>query len=331
MLHRLLAAAFLVLVPSLAQAAGCAGRDLIAALPAADRARLDAAVAGDPYAAGNWWRATREGSTIDIVGTFHIDDPRHDALAAKLAPVIAAADTVYLEATEVEMKALQAEMVKRPELIFITTGPTLPEQLRADEWKELSAQVAARGIPPFMASKFQPWYLMVLLGLPPCAMQDMQSESRGLDMRIMQAAKADRVPTKPLEPFDTVFRIFSVMTPAEQLDMVRTLLPMADQAEDMFATLTAAYFRGDHRLIWEYSRMASLAAPGIDPAKAAADFALMEQTLLTGRNRAWAGVILPAAAGRRIVVAVGAAHLSGPEGLLNLLAQAGYRMERQQD
>jgi uncharacterized protein len=55
----------------------------------------------------------------------------------------------------------------------------------------------------------------------------------------------------------------------------------------------------------------------------------MEKALLTGRNRAWMKVILPAAAGHQIVVAAGAAHLSGPDGVLTLLAADGWRMTRQ--
>jgi hypothetical protein len=331
---RLLALVALTLwlaVPAAAQTgtpAACAGRDLIAAMTPAERAPLDAAVAGDPYATGNWWRATLDDSVIDIVGTFHIDDPRHIPVADRLRPVVAAADGVWLEATEAEMKALQADIARDPGLVIITDGPTLPELLSPEDWQTLSEQVAARGIPPFMASKFRPWYLMAILGLPPCAVAAAATAPKGLDQRIMDLAAAADVPTYALEPHDTVFKIFDIMSAAEQLDMVRTMLPMADQAEDMFATLTGAYFRGEHRLIWEFTRAAMFATPGIDRAKAEADFAQMEEVLLNARNRGWIDVILPAAEGRRIVVAAGAAHLSGPEGLLPLLAAAGYKLTR---
>ena len=156
----------------------------------------------------------------------------------------------------------------------------------------------------------------------------MSTQKQGLDAMVMQTAEGAGVPAHGLEPHDAVFRIFSVMDQAAQLDLVRAALPLADQAEDMFATMVSSYFTEDHRLIWEFSRVISLSGPGADPAKTAADFALMEKALLTDRNHAWTAVILPAANDRHIAVAVGAAHLSGPDGLLNLLSQAGYTLER---
>jgi uncharacterized protein len=312
-----------------ARAATCAGSDLLAAMPAADRAALDATVAAAPYPSGNHWRATKGASVIDLVGTFHIHDDRLNSVAARLTPVIAAADALYVEATTEDIARLQSDITRNPALMFITTGPTLPELLAEPDWQALVLQMNARGIPGFMASKFQPWYLMILLSLPVCAMDSMAAKDQGLDFMVMQTAAAQGVPVKALEPYDTVFRIFAVMDQTSQLDLIRSALPMADQAEDMFATMVNTYFSQNHRLLWEFSRRTALSAPGMDPAKAAADFGLMEKVLLTDRNRAWMDVILPAAEGRHIVVAAGAAHLSGPDGILNLISAAGYTLERQ--
>lgn len=310
-------------------AALCQGRDLLAHLPSMQRAALDRAVANAPFASGNHWRASKPGSTINVIGTFHLHDRRMDARAAGLELVVRAADSVYVEATDAEMQQLQREIGRNPDLLFIPrSDATLREALPEDEWQRLAAEMRARNIPPFMAAKFRPWYVTMLLSMPPCVMEEMLARREGLDRLIMDAAEAAAVPIEPLESFDTVFRIFSDMSQAEQIDMVRTTLALADQAEDMFATMTEAYFAQEHRRIWEFSRLQALAAPDADPAEMAADFAFMEAKLLTGRNRAWMDIILPAAEGRHIVVAVGAAHLSGPEGVLQFLAEAGYRLER---
>jgi uncharacterized protein YbaP (TraB family) len=77
------------------------------------------------------------------------------------------------------------------------------------------------------------------------------------------------------------------------------------------------------------SREAALdAAP--DRTQAEADFALLEDVLLLRRNRVWLDTLVPAAAGKRLVVAVGAAHLSGDGGLLEGLRKAGYSITRQE-
>ena len=313
-------------LPAVSQAqTTCAGHDLIAAMPPADRSALDAVVAAAPYPSGNHWRATRGDSTLDIIGTFHLYDARMPAHLARLAPALTAADAIYLEATDVEIAALQKAINTRPELM-ITQGATLPERLTAAEWAQVSAAMTARGIPAFLASKFQPWYVSVILSMPPCAMSAMSQGASGMDHLILETARAQAIPTRPLEAFDTIFRIFDGISPEDQIDMIRAAQPLTEHAEDMLATMTESYFRGDHRQIWEYSRLKGIAAAGDDPKKAEADFALMEEMLINSRNRAWTKVILDAAPGKSLVIAVGAGHLAGQEGLLHLLKQAGYTL-----
>ena len=110
-------------------------------------------------------------------------------------------------------------------------------------------------------------------------------------------------------------------------DALRTAVTAAVSANGTLAVLD--YEGGTARAgaIWELSRVVGRNIPGLTAEQADADFAKMEEILLTSRNRAWIDVILPAAEGRRIVVAVGAAHLSGRDGVLNLLAQKGYALE----
>lgn len=322
--------ALALLAPAGTAAALCEGRNLLAHLPTSQRAALDGAVANAPYATGNHWLATKPGSTINVIGTFHLFDDRMPGRMARLDPVIRTAEAVYLEATDTEMTRMQQEVSRSPDLVVIPHGEhTLPELLAPDEWASLSEEMRARGIPPFMAAKFRPWYVTMLLSIPPCAMETVTEMREGLDQMVMAAAASAGVPMHALEDFDTVFRIFGELSAEEQVDMVRATLPLTAQAEDLFATMTDAYFTEEHRRIWEFSRLQAIAAPGADPEEMEADFALMEEMLLTGRNHAWMKVILPAADGRHIVVAVGAAHLSGKEGIINLLAEAGYKVERQ--
>jgi uncharacterized protein len=321
--------AFALILPLAAAAAesACAGRDLMSDLPPAERATLDAAVAAAPYPQGNHWRAVKDDSRITVIGTFHLYDPRMSASLDRLAPDIRAADAVWLEATDREFAQLQKALASDPKLMF-TSGATLPELLDDAEWRDLSAAMTERGVPAFFAAKFQPWYVSMILAMPPCAMSAMAAGPSGMDHLVSQTAEAAGVPTHALEGYDTIFRIFGGFTPDQQIDMIRAALPVADRAEDMMATMSASYFREEHRQIWEYSRMVALQAAGADRATAEADLALMEEALITTRNRAWAEIIAREAPGKRLVVAVGAGHLAGEQGLLRLLERAGYRLER---
>lgn len=320
----LLAALICLAAPAHAQ---CVGQNLIAALPATDRATLDAATAKSPNPKGNFWRATRGDQTVTLVGTYHFDDPRHDATMAALTPMIAAASTVLVEAGPDEEAALKSRLARDPGTMLIMTGPTLPEQLAETDWQALSAAMRARGIPPFMAAKFQPWYVAAVLGVPPCAMAT-AATAKGLDGMVIDAATVARVPITALEPYDTIFGIFGSMSNEDQLSMIKSSLALEGFGEDFSVTLADTYFSQDTRLIWEFMHQQALAMPGYTAAQVDSEFARMEEALMSRRNRAWIPVITAAAEKGPILAAFGALHLSGTDGVLALLERAGFTLER---
>jgi uncharacterized protein YbaP (TraB family) len=247
---RLIALTFALVALAFPAAARCIGTDLIAALPPADRAALEQAADAAPFARGNLFRATKGGQVIHLVGTYHLADPRHDAMAARVKPLLDSATTLLVEAGPDEETRLKQAVQQRPEVMFITTGPTLPEQLPEAEWQAVAAEMKARGIPPFVASRFRPWYLAMMLGIPPCAMDAVRAGEKGLDHQLVAAAQARGLPVQALEPWDTLFSLFTDLEPQDELDMIRAAMLMADRPEDMTVTLANAYFAGQSRLLW---------------------------------------------------------------------------------
>ncbi|MBA3911348.1 MAG: TraB/GumN family protein [Rhodobacter sp.] len=306
-------------------AAECKGRNLFADMPADRLARIEAAVDAVPYPKGNYWRATRGDEVITLIGTYHLDDPRHMTTLKVIGPEIAAATTVLVEAGPVERKQLLDLIARDPSKIMIVDGPTLIETLPPDLWAGLSKALEMRGVPGLMAAKLQPWYAMVMLGIPPCAVAQM-ADPKGLDGLVIDTAEAAGVPVQGLEPFDTVFSIFGRLTQAEMVSMIRSTLAIEDQAEDYAATLADSYFAGKSRMIWEFLRAVSYDMPGFTPEQVDAEFARMEEVLIATRNRSWVPVLRNAAAKGPVFAAFGALHLSGEAGVLNLLASEGYTL-----
>lgn len=309
--------------------AECAGTDLRPTLTQTQRAELDNRLQQIPYPSGIHWRAVKGAQVIDLIGTVHISDPRLDPITAALKPIIESADLLLVEATEAEETKLKQAVGTTPELLFLTEGPTLPELLSEETWQTLSAAAMDRGIPAFMAAKFQPWYLSMMLTLPACAMKELQSQSHGLDKRLMQVASSAGVRQEALEPFDTMFKLFGQEPLEDQIRYLELGLIPNRAAEDAIATLMAGYFDEETAEIMELSRI--ITRPHFDMSDDDFD-RLMDDMLdlaIDQRNRRWMAKILTAAE-TRIVVAAGAAHLPGEAGLLNLLAQEGFTLERQQ-
>lgn len=312
---------------SLPAHATCEGQDLIQAMSSEERAEFDAAVNSQPFPSGNFWRAQKGEQEIHLFGTFHMGDPRHKATMRKIAPYLDAADLVLLEATRDDVQKLQSYMAQNPDVMFIQDGPTLPDQLPEDLWQQFSKEMGVRGIPSFMASKFRPGYATMMLGIPPCAMDFVSGNApAGLDTLIQNYARDNEIATKGLEPYDTAIGIFNLLEEGDPMEALRIGIAMTTDATNSFITLREGYFRGDHGAIWEYSRRTALSTPGLDPDLLKQDFAKLERVTLVDRNAAWMPIILDDSEDKNLFIAVGAAHLTGETGILNLLQNEGYTL-----
>lgn len=327
-MRAVLALALLANTAGLAQAR-CAGVDLRAALSAAERAALDDRLADIPFAEGNHWRAERGDQVIHLIGTIHLDDPRLDPITERLKPVIAASQMLLLEVTPAEEAALKEDMATRPELLFMQ-GESLPELMPEEDWDRLSREMQARSIPPMVASRFQPWYLSVLLAMPPCLMADMAGGApRGLDHRLRDVALEFDIPLRALEPHDTLFQLFADDPLPEQIEVMMLGLATADQSLDGLETVVSAFYDENHAEAWEMSRKMVLGIEDEPIERLEELFAKWEADLLVARNTAWIPVILSALEGRsQITVAAGAGHLSGKQGVLALLEAEGFSLQR---
>lgn len=331
---RVFLAGIFTLWAAAAPASECLGTNLFDTMPADQRAEIDAAVAGVPHHQGILWQAAKDRQVITLVGTYHFGDPRHDAMVARLEPLIADAAALFVEAGPAEERKLTEALASDPTLMVDPAGPTLPERLDDRDWALLSAAMAERGTPAVVTSKLRPWYVAMMLGVSPCMMQQVAKGGvEGLDRRLVNRAAALDVPVRALEPWDTVFTLFSHLTPQQEIEMIRAALPAAAHADDYAVTLTEAYFAGDVWAIWEFGRFDAYRNSGLTRDQVDQQMRLAKEQLMDRRNQAWIGPLTKgaqdaAARGKGIVAGFGALHLPGEQGVLHLLEQDGWTITR---
>lgn len=330
-----LLAAGLLSLPVAAAAQDCVGRNLIDDLPAETLAALNEAVTSTPNHHGVLWQATKGQQRLTIVGTYHFQDPRHDATMQRLEPALSDAAMLMVEAGPKEEARLAEALAKDPSLTVQTSGPTLPERLTSDDWKILSQAMAERGTPAAFTAKLKPWYVSMLMGISPCMMRSIARDGavEGLDRMLMDRAEEMDLPVRALEPWDTVFSLFEDLTAEQEIDMIRASLPAAQYADDYAVTLTEAYFSGDVWSIWEFGRFDAYENSDLSREAVDAQMELAQTKLMDKRNASWIAPLEEAAAeaagqGKGVVVGFGALHLPGEYGVLNLLEQRGWTIER---
>ncbi|WP_193743481.1 TraB/GumN family protein [Tateyamaria sp. ANG-S1] len=316
-----------LLIPAAVQAA-CSGTDMRPYLSEAAQAEISERTAALPYAEGNHWRATRGDQTITLVGTMHIHDPRMADIVARLAPTVASADLLLVEITAEEEAALLNAISTDPTIAFLTDGPSLIERVSPDVWATLADAAQKRGVPPFMAAKYQPWFLSMTLAIAPCAMADLHAGKVGLDKLIMaEAAQAD-VPIAALETHREMIDLLAADPIEEQMQFLPLVAQMESTVDDATATTVAAYFEEQHGALLAFSRVFTRDQISFPPEEFEALFDEMMVMLLDQRNLMWMDRI-DQRDEPNIVIAVGAAHLGGDTGLLNQLELRGFTLERQ--
>lgn len=310
--------------------ADCVGRNLITAAPQDMRARIAQASAQVPHHQGLIWQARRGAAQITLIGTYHFGDPRHDRLMARIAPLLAEAGALYVEAGPDEQARLDHALASDPSLIMQPGGPGLPERLSKAEWQALSQAMALRGLPPAAVARLRPWFVTAMLGLSPCMMAS-GADAHGLDQRLIAGAQEKSIPIHALEPWNTLFSLFDQMTSAQEIDLIRATLPTAAYADDYAATLADAYFAGRVWDIWEFGRFDAYLTSGFSPQDVDAQLDLLRGTLMDSRNRAWIaplteGAERAARQGKGILAGFGALHLPGEQGVLRLLERQGWQV-----
>ena len=325
-MHRIfLSLLFLSCLPMAASAA-CSGTDLRDHLTEVERARLNADVARIPYATGNHWIARKGDTILHLIGTLHLNDPRMAAATERLIPVLEAADAVYLEINSEDMADFESRLARDPSPLMIASGPSLIERLEPQDWDILADALAQRGMPGWMGAKMQPWFLTMTLAIPPCLTLSPDAD-QGLDKRLREVADRLGLPQYSLETPDLILSIFDSYSMEEQVEALVSLLPTIQAGDDQLATMANAYFEENHAEIFAWAKIYTLSLTGMSEAEYDASWGEIEDRLLRQRNLQWMES-LRQITDQIAVVAVGAGHLGGENGLLVMLEQEGFSLER---
>jgi uncharacterized protein YbaP (TraB family) len=251
------------------------------------------------------------GATLYLLGSVHLLSS-DAALPAQVDTAFEHAKTVSLEMCPDSVQPRAAELMMRGRF---TNGSTLRSTLSASALPKVDSLLRSYGLTVDQVNGFKPWFVSMLLSQ--VAMQKMGFQPQyGVDMQLNARAKAAGKPVLGLESPDFQLAMFDGLSAADQEQMLVEGTP-PDEAAKELATIRDAWAAGntaalDSLLNW---RLAN--APGL------------RSTLLTNRNRNWIPKLEELIKGKEdALVVVGAGHLVGKEGVLEMLKAKGYTVEQ---
>jgi hypothetical protein len=261
------------------------------------------------YDKGLLWKIERDGARPSYVfGTMHSDDPR----VLRLPPEVQRPFDASASYTMEVLMDLQA-MAEMSQAMMFTDGRTLKGVLGAELYSKAAALMERRGLPAAALNEVKPWAIYVTLSMPPTASGDV------LDLSLYNAALAGNKPVFGLESATEQLSVFDQLTMSEQVELVAEIVEHHDQVAGMIEEMRGIYLKRDlaglERFAAKYN---ALMNPKLSDK-------LMDK-LIDARNARMVERMLPRLKEGNAFIAVGALHLPGERGILNLLAQRGYRV-----
>lgn len=265
---------------------------------------------GYSLAAPALWSASKGEQQLWLFGSIHLADARLAELPATLVEQLHNTQHLYVEVNP----ELVTPQVLAPFLSLPSTE-TWQSRIGGSLSLELKQQLDALGLSHLQS--LPPWFAAMQLSQAHAQQQGFVS-SHGIDMQLLQLAQQQGFTISGLEAPDLVFTLMASLAERNlEADFVRHSLEeqthMTEHLEQLFSTWQS----GD-----EQALLALLDDQG---SPQLTDF--ISEELLWARNRLWLAELDRQAPAKALIV-VGALHLYGEQGLIALLKEQGYQLQR---
>ncbi|MBY6205046.1 TraB/GumN family protein [Halomonas denitrificans] len=256
-----------------------------------------------------WTVETPDGKLGWLLGTIHTEDPRVLDFPPALQQALDDADRVALE-----LVPDAAMLAALSEAMLLPRGERLSEVLSPALYADVLAVLDDYGLDAPAVERMRPWAVAMTLALPP--------PETGLFMDMALAFRAARLgaEVEALETLDEQLAFLTGLGREAHIEMLELAVADSDGGRALFEALIQAYLaRDSERLRALAERELERMGPEIR--------ARFEAEGIVARNRRMAERAAPLYDRGGTLVAVGALHLPGEYGLVELLRSRGYVVE----
>jgi uncharacterized protein len=257
------------------------------------------------------WEVKGHHNTVYLLGSVHMLKPGDASIPPEALRAYEVSKAVVME---LDLNAIGSEesIGEGAAMAMLPEGQTLSEALGSDLYSKFKAHASAVGLDPELAEKFQPWFAALMLEQFELTKAGFDAAA-GVDMQFAQRAQSDGKPIIGLETMDEQLGIFAHLSAQQQRDYMRSTLD--EDGNDLAETnqVVQAWQNGDTVKLEQLLRDDSRDSPEL------------YRKLTIDRNRKW----LPRIAqmlddDKNYLIIVGALHLIGHDGVIDLLQRSGY-------
>jgi uncharacterized protein YbaP (TraB family) len=216
---------------------------------------------------------------------------------------ISTSKSIYLE-----LDMDDPSMMMKMATLAIMKDKTLEDLMSDADYKLVSAYVKdSLGMPMMLFNRMKPITLMSLIytKVLPC------SSTESYEGKFVELAKAQKKEVKGLETIEDQMGVFDKIPDSVEAQMILEMIRTMPEQRKQMAQMVDSYKKEN---IQQLSEQMSESP----------EWKGFEDILLANRNRNWIAIMESAMKQGSQIFAVGAGHLPGKDGVINLLRQAGY-------
>ena len=263
------------------------------------------------------WRVTKGESTAYLMGSVHFGIQNMYPLAAPINEAFEGSDALAVE-VDVQAHSQTAIAQLANSKGMYPPGSRLQDHISADTWAMVTEVAGQVGLPAEFLSQYKPWFAaMTLTSLT--LLRSGYSEQLGVDLHFLKRARGNKDIIE-LESFELQMDILNGLGPAAQEAFLRQTVRDIGKGIGYFEQFLDSWRAGDAAAL-EGEINTSF---GTDK-----DLQAVRKALFTDRNHNMVRRVVELMKdGRTYFVVVGAGHMLGPDGLVQLMRGRGYDVEQ---
>lgn len=257
------------------------------------------------------WQVNSKTSTVYLLGSIHVAKKDFYPLNNRIEQSYKKSDALVVE-IDINNMDINSMMQR----VILSGRKTLKSQLSKNTYEKLKQLFEKNNIPETIYYKFKPWFAVMMI-----TMMNVKNsgydQNLGIDKYLLDKAKQDKKQIIELESAKQQFDIFDIDLKDYQDEFVKYTLEDSDNTIEMIDSLASYWKQGN------IEKMNNLIH---QPIANDSSFEIINDVLITKRNKKMAKKVKDfLKTSKTYFVVVGAGHLIGKNGIIDLLSNSNVR------
>ncbi len=266
------------------------------------------------------YKVSNQKATVYILGSIHLAKPEFYPLQSTIEKAYAKSDILVVEVDVERPEAMMVMQEKMMTLGIYMPPKSLKTELTPATYRALQAYATKTSLPISLMEQMRPWVVMLQLSMAEMIRLGYSPEF-GIDKHFLDQARASGKEVLELESIEQQMALLSKDDKEYQDKLLRYTLTSMHEIEPMLDQLSESWQSGNAESMEKIFVLSMQDEPELQD---------VYDELITNRNYTMTKKIVEYLKTDKVhFVVVGAGHVIGVEGIVELLKKQGYRVTQE--